>query len=422
MGWPAEGCRKVRVLTAREARVLITGGEHRYRDLFHFVPVALLQVDRTELAGVFEKLHAEGVTNLHRYLDEHPAFFRYATDSIKVVEVNRRAIDLFSAADATQLLGPATRIWSEGQDAIKRSMQARFRGAATYQEEIKIRTFDNRIVDTLYVADFSEASQDHALGLACLVDVSERVQAQEMIARLQMEFTHAARVSMLGELTASIAHEVNQPLGAILTNGEATLRWLDHAEPDLGELRALATRAIADARRAAEIIRRIRAMATRAEPDRAPLALNDVVGDVVMFLRSEMQRHGASVSLDLAPALPPVMADRVQLQQVLANLCINAAQAMALVEQPVRRLTVRSFRADPQTVGVDVEDTGPGIPPAQLGRLFQSFASTKQGGMGIGLAICRSIIEGHGGTIVGVNLGPGGARFRFTLPAGGDAG
>jgi C4-dicarboxylate-specific signal transduction histidine kinase len=416
VGWPAEGRRELRILTAREAQTLLTGGEHRYRDLFHFVPVALLQVDRTELAGVFEKLHADGVTDLHHYFDEHPAFFRYATDSIRVVEVNRRAIDLFGASDAVQLLGPATRIWSEAQDAIKRSMQSRFVGAATYQEEIKIRTFDGRIIDTLYVADFPEAFQDHALGLACLVDVSERVQAQETIARLQMEFTHAARVSMLGELTASIAHEVNQPLGAILTNGEATLRWLDRAEPDLGELRALATRAIADARRAADIIRRIRAMAVRAEPERVPIVLNDVVGDVVMFLRSEMQRHGAGVTLHLAPALPPVMADRVQLQQVLANLCINAAQAMAMVEQPVRQLTVRTSLADPRTVGVDVEDTGPGIPPAQLGRLFQSFASTKQDGMGIGLAICRSIIEGHGGTIVGDNLGSGGARFRFTLP------
>ena len=400
-----------------------TGGEHRYRDLFHFVPVALFQLDRTELAGVFERLHATGVTDLLRYFDEHPDFFRYATDSIRIVEVNRRAIDLFGAGDATPLLGPATRLWTEAHDAIKRSMQARFRGADTYQEEIKIRTFDDRIVDALYIADFPEAFQNHALGLASLVDMSERTQAQESIARLQREFTHAARVSMLGELTASIAHEVNQPLGAILTNGEATLRWLDRPDPDLGELRALATRAIADARRAADIIRRIRAMAIRAEPERVKVALNDVVGDVLMFLRWEMQRHGVSVTLDLGPALPAVMADRVQLQQVLANLCINAVQAMALSERPMRRLSVRTFLADGNTIGADVEDTGPGIPLSHLERLFQSFSSSKQGGMGIGLAICRSIIEGHGGTIAGANLGgAGGARFRFTLPVGSCAG
>src|SRR5271156_3071069 len=245
--------------------------------------------------------------------------------------------------------------------------------------------------------------------------VCERVEAQTKLSRMQAEFAHAARVSMLGELTASIAHEVNQPLGAILTNGEAALRWLNRPEPDLAELRMLSTRTIADARRAGDIIRRIRNMATHGEPEETPLALNDVVEEVMLFLRPELKRQGVDATLDLAPDLPAVTADRVQLQQVFANLAVNAMQAMALQDE--RRLTIRTALMDERIVRAEIEDTGHGIDADHLDRLFQSFFTTKDGGMGIGLAICRSIIEAHGGRIEAANLpGRRGAPFHFTLP------
>ena len=217
------------------------------------------------------------------------------------------------------------------------------------------------------------------------------------------------------ELTASIAHEVNQPLAAILTNAEAALRWLDRPQPDLNELRALSSRAIADARRAADIIDRIRAMAVRTEPAYAATQLRGVVEDVMMFLRPELRRQNVEAVLELAPDLHEVFADRVQLQQVLANLSVNAMQAMAQPGRSVRRLTIRTAQVDAHTVAVEVEDTGPGIAAGDMNRLFQSFFTTKNGGMGIGLAICRSIIEAHGGSIGGVNIS-GGHGARFTLP------
>jgi C4-dicarboxylate-specific signal transduction histidine kinase len=294
-------------------------------------------------------------------------------------------------------------------------MAARFDGAVSFEAEFRIRTFDGRLVNVWYVTDFPEALHDHALGLACLVDISDRVKAQEMLARLQAEFAHAGRVSMLGELTASIAHEINQPLGAIMTNSETALRWLDRPEPDLCELRALATRAIADARRAGDIINRVRAMAERAEPERAPVALNDIVREVIVFLDSELRRQGVEALLDLPPGLPEILADRVQLQQVLANLAINAVQAMAGGAE--RRLTIRTRRVGDAWLRAEVADTGPGIPRGRQGRLFQSFYTTKKGGLGVGLAICRSIIEAHGGRIAAANgAGGQGAVFRFTLP------
>jgi PAS domain S-box-containing protein len=398
---------------AAEAKTALETSEERYRSLFHFLPVALVRLDRAELAGVFAALHAQGVRDLRRYFDTHPGFYEYAADSIQVAEVNHRTVELFAARDASQLLGPAARLWSEGRETIQQSMAARFQGAPGFEAEMKIKTF--RFRDVLYVAYFPEAFSDDALGLSCLVDIGDRVAAQAALAQVQAEFAHAARVSMLGELTASIAHEVNQPLGAILTNGEAALRWLNRPEPDLAELRMLSTHTIADARRAADIISRIRSMATHGKPQETRLGLNDVVQEVLLFLRPELKRQGVNATLDLAPNLPDVLADRVQLQQVFANLAVNAMQAMA--QQDERRLTIRTARVDDRTLRADIEDTGHGIAADHRDRLFQSFFTTKNGGMGIGLAICRSIIEAYGGRIEAANLPDGpGARVGFTLP------
>jgi PAS domain S-box-containing protein len=398
----------------KKARTDLEESEHRYRNLFHFLPLPLVQLDRQELADKFRSLRTEGVRDLGKYFDAHPGFFEYAMDAIKVVEVNRHAIDLFGAREQSELLGPATRLWSEGRSVIRQSMEARFRGAASYGSEMKIKTLDGRILDVLYFADFFEAFHDNALGLSCFVDISDRLKAQAALAQLQAEFAHAARVSMLGELTASIAHEVNQPLGAIVTNGEAALRWLDRPSPDLGELRKLAARSMSDARRAADIIQRIRSMAVPGEAERVPILLSNVVEDSLAFLRPELSRHKVEPVLELMPQLPQVLADRVQLQQVFVNLAVNAIQAMA--GRPERKLIIR-IQSEPEGIKVEVEDTGPGIPSDNIDRLFGSFFTTKKNGMGIGLAICRSIIEAHGGRIRVANLGKGkGARFSFTLP------
>ena len=391
--------------------------EQRYRTLFHFIPVALVQFDRTTLAEVFATLKSQGVSDLGAYIDAHPEFVSFAMDSIRIVEVNRKAVELFGADDAAQLLGPATSFWSESPEVFCQSMVSRFRAGLGFEAEIKVRTFDNRILHALYVTHFPEGLQLEALGLACLVNIEDRVQAQAKLLQVQAEFAHAARVSMLGELTASIAHEVNQPLGAILTGAEAALRWLDRAEPDLEELRALSRRTVLDARRAADIIKRIRSMAARTGPEQALISWNNVVEEVIAFLRPELHRHQVEVMLDLGPNLPPVMGDRVQLQQVLANLAINAMQAMANSNALIRVLTIRTAYVDGDRLCTEVEDTGTGIAAEYLDQIFDSFFTTKDRGMGIGLAICRTIIEAHGGTISVANCPSGtGAQFRFQLP------
>jgi PAS domain S-box-containing protein len=253
-----------------------------------------------------------------------------------------------------------------------------------------------------------------------ITDITERKRVEEALHQARADFAHAARLSVLGELVASIAHEVNQPLAAMRINGETGLRWLDRSEPNVPKARELMQRVLADAGRASDIIARIRAMAARRAPEQTALALDDIIEESLVFLRHEFQSKGVSVSLDLAPALPQVTGDRTQLQQVVVNLAINAVQAMAQSESVRRSIFIRTLLSDPEKVCCIIEDSGPGIDPAHLPHLFDSFFTTKDTGMGMGLPISRSIIEAHDGHIRGDNQSTlGGARFSFTLPANG---
>jgi signal transduction histidine kinase len=220
----------------------------------------------------------------------------------------------------------------------------------------------------------------------------------------------------VGALTASIAHEVNQPLAAVVTNSNACLRWLAREVPDVEEARAAVERVIKEGQRAGEVIRRIRALAQRTDPQAAWLDLNDVIREVVALMHGEARQPRVALWTDLAAGLPPVLGDRVQLQQVLLNLLINGIEAMQAVMDRPWELWIRSERHDVDTVLVAVQDAGIGLDPQQMARLFDPFFTTKPGGMGIGLAISRTIIEAHGGRLWATpNDGPG-ATFQFTLP------
>jgi PAS domain S-box-containing protein len=251
-----------------------------------------------------------------------------------------------------------------------------------------------------------------------VVDMNDWKEAQDALRNTQAELAHMTRIMTMGELTASIAHELNQPLAAIMTNGQTSLRWLARLTPDVQKSQELTKRVIADARRAFEILDRIRAMATRRAPQHVLLPLGDVIEESIAFLRHEFQSRGISVSLDLAPELPQIVGDRTQLQQVIVNLAINALQAMG--QSGGRNILVRTALTDPDMVCCAIEDSGPGIDLSNLPRLFESFFTTKDTGMGMGLPICRSIIEAHEGHIQADNDSVlGGARFSFTLPASG---
>ena len=253
--------------------------------------------------------------------------------------------------------------------------------------------------------------------VGALMDVTAAKLAEERLQRTQAELAYIARVITLGALTASIAHEVNQPLAAIVNKGEACLRWLARGTQLPGKVTETVNSMIGDGKRASEIVQRIRSLTMKTELEKAGLDLNEVIDEVIPLVRSEVAGHRVALQLALAPALPRVLGDRVQLQQVLINLMLNGVQAMATVNDRPRRLVIRSERTAPDQVRVAVQDSGVGIKPEDAERVFDAFFTTKPEGMGMGLSICRSIIEAHGGQLsVAPNSSGAGAVFTFSLP------
>jgi PAS domain S-box-containing protein len=406
-------------ITARKmSEEALRNSEQRYRHLFQLMPIALWQLDATKLVELFKGLRAEGVTELRPYIDQHPQFLEQLMDAVTIEEVNQSTIEMLGARDASEILGSMTRFAQVHPDAFLGGLESRWRGEPTHQEETKMATLDGRVIDVLMTATRPGRTTDPAMSLVGIIDITERVRGREMLQRVQADFAHAARVSMLGELAASIAHELNQPLTAIAMNGEVGVRLLNHPEPDLAELRDLTECVVHDARRAAEIIARVRTMATGRPPEQTLLSLDEVIRDALLFLRHEVETHRLMVTHHSNPAAPEVLGDRTQLQQVLVNLTVNAIQAMEQMGSAPRTLVIRTTLSDPCTLCCTFEDSGPGIKPEHLDHLFDSFFTTKDAGMGLGLAISRSIIEAHGG-FMGVDnkSALGGARFSFTLPA-----
>jgi PAS domain S-box-containing protein len=264
-------------------------------------------------------------------------------------------------------------------------------------------------------------------GVSFVIDMTDRKRAEEKLRaseqRLldaQMELAHVTRVTTLGELTASIAHEVNQPLAAVINAGGACLRWLDGGTPNLHEARQAVDWIIKEGNRAGEVVRRIRALANKTEIEKVPLDINDVVREVIALVQRQLMSHQVSLHMELASTLPTVMGDRVQLQQVIINLVMNGIDAMQSVTDRPRELLIRSRQDEPQQVLVSITDCGVGISAEDADRLFTAFFTTKRSGMGMGLSICRSIVEVHGGRIWATANVPHGATFQFTLPLNAD--
>ena len=249
------------------------------------------------------------------------------------------------------------------------------------------------------------------------MDVTATRQAQDALQIAQAELAHVTRVTALGEMSASIAHEVSQPLAAIVANAQSSSRWLSREAPALEEALAAIGRIVKDAHRAVDVIRRIREFSKKTNPEMAQLDINEVVEEALTLLRREALRHKVAMRVELTPGPLPVLGDGIQLQQVIINLLVNAMQAMATVRDRERVLIVRAQRYESDQVLVAVEDVGVGIEAENANRLFTAFYTTKRDGLGMGLSICRSIIEAHGGRVwAAPNRGPG-MTFQFALSA-----
>jgi PAS domain S-box-containing protein len=246
-------------------------------------------------------------------------------------------------------------------------------------------------------------------------DIEDQKRAEETLRKAQADLAHVTRVTTMGELAASIAHDVNQPLSAIVNNGSACLRWLASEEPNLDEARDAARRIIRDGNRAGEVITRIRSLLRKTDAEKARLDINQTIREVVALTRNEAAGKGVAIRMELAAGLPPVLGDRVQLQQVILNLIMNGIEAMSSVTDRPRELLISSHQHESDKALVSVRDSGVGLGGQDLERIFDAFYTTKSHGLGMGLAISRSIVENHGGRLwVVPNDGPG-AAFQFTL-------
>jgi PAS domain S-box-containing protein len=314
------------------------------------------------------------------------------------------------------------RVHPEDRALVRQTMERASSEGKDFDYEYRLLMPDGSVKHIHVVA---HAVRDHGGQLefiGALMDVTAAKQAGEELHKTQAELAHVTRVTTLAELTVSIAHEVNQPLAAVVTNAEACLRWLDREIPNLDEARRAVQWIIKDGHRAAEVIRRVRTLTNKTDTRKAPLDINDVVNEVIVLVQRELFRHRMSLRTELAPALPVVLADRVQLQQVILNLVMNGIEAMQTVTGRPRQLVIRSEHNEARQVLVAVEDCGVGISVEPAERLFNALFTTRSGGMGMGLAICRSIIEAHGGRMSAANNAGPGATFQFTLPVHQEAG
>ena len=266
----------------------------------------------------------------------------------------------------------------------------------------------------LAAASFGESDNE---GVAFVLDLTERKEAEAALGEMQTQLAHANRVATMGQLTASIAHEVNQPIAATVTNAEAALRFLNARQPDLDEVRDALGCIVRDGERAGDVLGRIRALIKGAPPLKEHVQIDVAIREVIELTRSEAMKNGVLVQTELVEDLPPVQGDRVELQQVILNLILNAIEAMSGTNEGPRKLLITTERAEPGDVLVAVRDSGPGLAPGALENLFKAFHTTKPNGLGLGLSISRSIVEAHDGRLWASPNAPRGAVFQFTLPA-----
>jgi PAS domain S-box-containing protein len=291
-------------------------------------------------------------------------------------------------------------------------------------EEVNYTAWFNQAIGQRYLAvTYTPLRPDSERVEAVLVtsrDFTEHVLASEALREAQIALAHANRVATMGQLTASIAHEVNQPLAAVVANASACLSWLDRETPDLEAARRSIEWIVDDSNRASEVIRRVRSLANKTSIEKLPLDVNDVAREVIALVQRELASHQVSLRMELALTLPVILGDRVQLQQVIINLAMNGMEAMQSVTDRPRELVIRSRQDEAQQALVSVTDCGVGMPTQSADRLFDAFFTTKSGGMGMGLSICRSIIEAHGGQLWATANLPHGTTFQFTLPVNAD--
>ncbi|OWV73823.1 histidine kinase [Rhizobium sp. R339] len=387
--------------------------EARYRSIFDRTRVALWERDYSELHATLMSLKQQGVLNIKDHARANPGFADHCMDLIKVVASNEAA---------RELLGPRFSAKGDLKPSIIAAkekfldvMQAIMNGERTFEDKVELRTEDNE--DKLALLSISFPKEPAAFNrvVVSMVDITQRELALKALAEAQAELTRASKAATVGAMSASLAHELNQPLGAIIVNAQTLLRWLDREPPDLPAARRSAERMIRDSKRASDIIQNTRNLLAKSEGTLETISLDELIDETLILMEHELQRSGTTVLVEREDT-PPLKAVKIELQQVLINLITNAIQAMDAAGTSRRAITVRIEQQDRDHIRVAVRDSGPGIAADAKEKLFAPFFTTKAAGMGMGLSICRTTLEARGGKLEGGNHPEGGAVFEMSLP------
>ncbi len=389
--------------------------QHRFHSVFDGTAVGFWEIDLSAMREMLAQI-TRNPSELARRILTDISIVRRTLDATTVRAMNLKASGMFRV-DRNAAIGRGLGEWVPDAHlgAWRDNLLAYLAGAESYEAETTMRREDGTSIDVLLSCAFPKQPDDQVVVIVGLVDISERVAKEQELAKAQADLAHAARVATLGELMASIAHEVNQPLAAIVANGNAALRWLRRTEPDVAEAQAAIDRMVGEGRRASEIIARTRRMALKGGEEWASFDVAGMIDEAVDITRRQVTSLGSSIQAETDPGLPQIYGDRVQLQQVVINLIVNAAQAMAAFSAGARHVSITCTRNDSELL-IEVHDTGPGIDPDAVTRIFDAFYTTKSEGMGMGLSIAQTIIRSHDGTLQVHSDVTSGTVFRIALP------
>lgn len=393
--------------------------ELRHADLFEIAPISILCEDWSGVKRAVDEAIAGGVTDFDRFLEDNPQFVFDVRRFHRILDANRSALDLLGFRDKETFLRESRVRLPANPASNAQVFKAMVHGETVCQGERVLHTKDGRVVPILWQASLPPGPADpqaYSRLYFFAVDVTELKRVQEALLATQANLSHAGRLSLVGELAASLTHEVSQPLVSIAGHAAAATRWLSREPPNLDEVATSLNRITASTQHAVRIVGKMRSFARRGELVTEPMKPQDCIADAVTLVEHEAYRQKTRIAIDVPANLPAIVGDRTQIQQVIVNIAYNAIQAMQAAKSPERRIAIAAAADGPEAVTFTITDSGPGIPDDVLPRIFEPFFSTKQEGMGLGLSICKTIVDEHGGRLWAATDSRQGASLSFSLP------
>lgn len=394
----------------------LTRSERRYRAIFEQNHVSLCEIDLSGLRERLDEIVAEHGGTVREFFESHPGSADECADLIRFSDVNDATVKLFACRSAGELLGPVRRFLPQNADTLLPLILAMEDGVERYEKELHLLTADGRPVTVLFIAAITPDREALDRVACAMIDVTQREQAKEALLAAQVQLARASRVATVGAVSATIAHEVNQPIGAAVMFAQACIRWLKSEPPDMQAAHKAAEKVVQHSMRASQIIQRTREQIKGNQPRPELVDLRELVAEVVGLLEREVMASATRVKSVFADFDHVILANRVELQQVIANLVTNGLHSMTEIPVDKRELLLVTEDAGDDAIRLTVRDKGTGIQVDNLAKLFDPFFTTKSDGMGVGLSICKTIVEAHGGSLGANNHADGGAVFEVNLP------